>query len=241
MTAVEVKGGQSAFELKADGSFAAVVSTFGVVDHHLDVVMPGAFPVGQRVAISEWNHSLVVAHTQAAAGVGVLDADDVHGLVRGTLFLDRPEGRAAYARLKQLGGAGQWSYAFTPISREWVEHDGLVVRLLKELAIYECSPVTQAASLGTATVALKSAADLSVLGWAWHDAARLLVAPDGRTLLGPFLPVEVDGQQFGLSKAERRELQQTRVAVIRRELERLHREERELMDIREWFLARRGA
>ena len=52
MTATLAPSGGAVLELKADGSFSAVVSTFEVLDRHADVVTPDAWPVGQTVSVS---------------------------------------------------------------------------------------------------------------------------------------------------------------------------------------------
>lgn len=243
MTAALSVPGGAAVELKADGSFSARASTFSLLDRHSDVVVPGAWPVGQRVSVSRWNHSL----GEPAAGEGRLAVDGDKGLVKGRLFLDRPEGRWTYRRLKELGSAAQWSYAFSIISSELVEHDDLRIRLLHRLAVYETSPVDSAASINTALLDLKAHDPGGYLGWAWAASSKCLVGPDGRRR-GPFSParpspLEAAAKLNGITVQQQRELASIHAGLVAQEVRALERQVvvlEELGAMRSAFAARWG-
>lgn len=152
---MEKKVYKSQIELKDDGEageFRAVFSTFDVIDRDGDVTIAGAFKDGQKVRISYWGHRWQDLPT----GIGEIHSDDEKAWVDGRFFLDTQAGLETYKTVKNLGDLQEWSYGFDIIESEDGEVEGQKVRILKDLDVYEVSPVLLGAGIGTQTVAIKA-------------------------------------------------------------------------------------
>jgi len=160
---MEKKIYQSPIQLKEEGEpgeFAAVFSTFNVVDHQGDVTTPGAFTDGQKVRIAYWGHRW----QDLPVGRGEIHADAEKAWVDGRFFLDTEAGRETYQTVKNLQELQEWSYGFDIDQAEDGEWEGKQVRVLKKLSVHEVSPVFLGAGIGTQTITIKSAGDSVIDG-----------------------------------------------------------------------------
>ena len=143
-------------EFKAEGElgiFQAIFSRFNVIDKDGDVTLPGAFTDGQKVKIAYWGHRW----SDLPVGVGVIHADEEKAWVDGKFFIDTDAGMETYKTVKNLGDLQEWSYGFKILDDEIGDFEGKQVRILKQLDVYEVSPVLIGAGVGTGTTSLKSA------------------------------------------------------------------------------------
>lgn len=141
-------------QLKEDdeGAIVALFSTYGVIDHDGDVVMPGAFENGKEVPIGAWGHD-----TRALpVGKGLIVDGQDGARLEGRLFLDASAGRDTYATLKGLGAIAEWSYIYEPTEWEVGEQDGQEVRRLKKIDTWSVDPVLRGAGIGTRTELIKA-------------------------------------------------------------------------------------
>lgn len=127
------------FEIKAldeqAGTFEGYAAVFGNVDHVGDVIEPGAFAktVSERPQVPIlWQHD-----TREPIGVGSLEVDGKGLKVKGALALDVQRAREARS-LMQVGALGGLSIGYKAVKKAY--QGG--VRLLKEVAVHEFSPVT---------------------------------------------------------------------------------------------------
>ena len=142
-----------------EGEFRAVFSTFDVIDRDGDVTQAKAFKDGQKIRISYWGHRW----QDLPVGKGEIHSDDEKAWVDGQFFLDTQAGLETYKTVKNLEDLQEWSYGFDIIESDDGEVDGQSVRILKELDVYEVSPVLLGAGIGTQTVAIKNQKDDEVI------------------------------------------------------------------------------
>lgn len=156
---METKTYTAPIEFKAEGEegeFKAVFATLNVIDHDMDVTLPGAFGE-QRVLIEPWNHD----YSRPPVGKGMVHEEEDEALVDGKFFLDTESGREHHAVVKNLADMQEWSYTFQVMDAEQGTFDGEQVRLLKKLDVVGVSPVTRGAGIGTRTTTIKRAKDAS--------------------------------------------------------------------------------
>lgn len=149
----ETKEVRARAEVKADapdGSVRAVFSTFGVVDHDGDVVLPSTFTDGQPVPMV-WAHDWT-----RPVGKGVIRVDGERAVFDGTFNLKTSWGRDAYEAVKDAGDLQEYSWGFKTTDTEYGEKDGRRVRFIKAANVYEVSPVLVGAGIGTGTLAVKA-------------------------------------------------------------------------------------
>lgn len=127
------------FELKSldddAGTFEGYAAVFGNVDKGGDVLEPGSLTktVTERPTVPIlWQHD-----PKEPIGVGTLSVDGVGLKVAGTLALDVQRAREARS-LMQMGALGGMSIGYRAVKKAY--QGG--VRLLKEVAVHEFSPVT---------------------------------------------------------------------------------------------------
>jgi HK97 family phage prohead protease len=151
LNSVEIKDAEK-------GRVTAVFSTFGVIDKDGDVTEKGAIKDGTKVRISAYNHG----SWQGAlpVGKGVIRVDGKEARLEGEFFMNTTHGRDTFETVKALSEDGQqeWSYGFKVRKDAPGEVEGKRVRVLKELDVYEVSPVMIGAGVGTRTLAIKSEA-----------------------------------------------------------------------------------
>ncbi len=161
-------------EFKADdsGRFEAVVLTYDTRDLDGDVVMSGAIPEGAPVAVSPYGHaSMGQAPPVGRATIGTRGNE---GVASGKFFLNTTAGREAFTVVKEMGDAQEWSWGYDPLDFEHSDWNGQRARFLRQVKVYEVSPVLRGASIGTRTLVAKTTGpvDLHAIK-AQVDARRL--------------------------------------------------------------------
>ena len=166
------------FELKEDkeslGEVKAVFSVFNNIDSDGDVVLPGAIKSG----FNSGDVPMVWAHKwDMPIGKGKIKQDNDMATFEGKFFMDTESGKEAYNLVKSMGDLQQWSFGFRVMDSEYgkfkkdANDEGEDVRYLKDLEVYEVSPVLVGANQETFTMAIKSTKEnsdeKSVLG---HDS-----------------------------------------------------------------------
>ena len=145
-------------ELKKDsGQVKAVFSVFNSLDSDGDVVVPGAVKSGfknDKVPMV-WSHNW-----DKPIGKGTIKQTDNEALFEGEFFMDTESGKEAYNLVKNMSDMQQWSFGYRVNDAEVSEftHDGEEVdaRYLKDLTVFEVSPVLVGANQDTYTLAIKS-------------------------------------------------------------------------------------
>lgn len=168
------------YTCKADvesGVIEAYVNIFGIEDDSWmnDIVHPGAFkktirergPAGSNKVRVLWMHSVreVIGRPLLLEEHGRDDLPDVvkvrypkatGGLFAKTqLVLGVQRAREAF-ELYRNGAMDEWSIGFEPIEEKFEEVDKRTIRHLKEIKLWEYSPVTWGANPATTTVSVKS-------------------------------------------------------------------------------------
>lgn len=158
----------NAVEWKDDqlGSFRARIATLNVVDKDGDVTLAGAFPEGKEIVISAYGHTSW--YGSLPIGKGVVHSNAKEAWVEGQLFTDTTAGADSHKVLKALGAMGEWSYGYdvrdsSSDAKELESYPG-AFRVLKELDVYEASPVLLGAGVNTATESIKASARARALG-----------------------------------------------------------------------------
>ena len=150
------------FEFKAiddeKGSVEAVFSVFNKLDTDGDVVLPSAIKSGFK----DDQVPMVFAHKwDQPIGKGVITSDDEKATFRGNFFMDTEAGKEAYHLAKAMADLQEWSFGFRINDSEVKEYksedgDEISARFLKDLTVYEVSPVLVSANRETYTLAIKS-------------------------------------------------------------------------------------
>src|SRR5690606_16991362 len=90
-------------------------------------------------------------------GMGTIHVEGNEAILKGRFFLDTTAGRDTFAVVKALGEAQEWSYGFSVLESEKDTKDGKPIRVLKDLDVFEVSPVFVGAGVNTRTRSAKSA------------------------------------------------------------------------------------
>lgn len=143
------------FEVKAmgpdgPGSFELYAAVFGNVDHHRDLIVPGAFKNLDAFVRDGWG---AVNHCNWGGDLGIATIDeaaqDAVGLrVKGT-FHSTPDAQAVRAKVRERmerGKSVKCSFGYSILDSADELRDGMTVTMLKGLEIYEFSFVTLAAN-----------------------------------------------------------------------------------------------
>jgi len=141
------------------GSVEAVFSVFNNVDTDGDVVLPGSIKSGFK----DNQVPMVFAHKwDQPIGKGVITSDDSKATFTGSFFMETEAGREAYNLAKEMGDLQEWSFGFRindyesgKFKKDGTE-DEIDVRFLKDLEVFEVSPVLVGANRETYTLAIKS-------------------------------------------------------------------------------------
>lgn len=141
------------------GSVEAVFSVFNNVDTDGDVVLPGSIKSGFK----DNQVPMVFAHKwDQPIGKGVITSDDSKATFTGSFFMETEAGREAYNLAKEMGDLQEWSFGFRindyesgKFKKDGME-DEIDVRFLKDLEVFEVSPVLVGANRQTYTLAIKS-------------------------------------------------------------------------------------
>ena len=141
------------------GQVEAVFSVYNTLDTDGDVVVPGAIKSGFK----DNQVPMVFAHKwDQPIGKGTIVTDDNKATFKGTFFMGTEAGKEAYNLAKEMGDLQEWSFGFRINDYEVApfQKDGSTdeqdVRYLKELEVFEVSPVLVGANRETYTLAIKS-------------------------------------------------------------------------------------
>lgn len=171
------------YTVKADadnGIIEAYVSIMGIADDSWlnDIVEPGAYlktisergPAGSNRIRVLWQHStrdvigfplLMEEHSREQLPASVLSKypKATGGLfTRSKLVMDVQKGREAFALYKS-GAMDEWSIGFDTVDSWFEDIDKVTFRHLREIRLWEYSPVTWGANPATTTVSVKDADD----------------------------------------------------------------------------------
>jgi len=149
-------------ELKEDsGQVEAVFSIFNSLDSDGDVVMPGAVKSGfkNNQVPMVWSHKW-----DMPIGKGTINQDNDKAVFKGEFFMDTESGKEAYNLVKNMGDMQQWSFGYKVNDSEYAkagtDDENTNARYLKDLTVYEVSPVLVGANQDTYTLAIKSNTEL---------------------------------------------------------------------------------
>lgn len=140
-------------KLDASGAVRVAFAQLNVVDRDGDVTLPGAFP-SKDVPMSGYGHSSWSGGLPT--GRGRIAEQGEWAIFDGRFFLETAAGRDTYETVKGMAELQEWSYGYDPLGYEFGAHDGQDVRFLKELEVFEVSPVLIGAGIGTRTLDIKS-------------------------------------------------------------------------------------
>jgi hypothetical protein len=139
-----------------EGRVEAVIATLDVIDADGDVVRRGAIKDGTEVPICVQHSCPRDAGNKVGTARMRTDGDRV---IAGARFnMSSKPGRAAYAMASSPDAEWSWGYAVRNSRKATVE--GREVRELLDLELVELSVVLQGASVGTGTIAAKTATQL---------------------------------------------------------------------------------
>lgn len=157
------------------GQVSARFSVFGNIDSDGDVIMPGALDGmnGRSVPMpayghASWNGALPI-------GIGTIRTTHTDAVFDGRSF-NTQAAQDTREVLMGLGELGEWSFGLDVEDSEPGKVHGRQVRLVKQVHVYEVSPVFLGANPETATLAVKSTATVfSPAEVETLKAARLIV------------------------------------------------------------------
>jgi len=154
-------------ELSGEGGLEAVISTFGVKDRDGDIMLAAAFARSSGKAIPMvWHHDW-----DKPVGKGVVHVTPTEAVFTGQFFMDTERGQEAYKTVKAMGDLQEYSIGFRILEATDEKVGGEWVRTIKDIELFEASPVLVGAAYGTHTVAVKDNKAL------W-DAAYINDLPD---------------------------------------------------------------
>jgi len=140
------------------GTVEAVFSVFNEVDSDGDVVLPKSIRsgYGDKGVAMVWGHDW-----KNIIGKGKIMQDDDKAVFKGSFNLNTNAGKEAYETVKAMSDLQQWSFGFEVLDSEvgMFQKDGgeeKEVRYLKDLKVWEVSPVMVGANQNTSTVMLKN-------------------------------------------------------------------------------------
>jgi phage head maturation protease len=174
----EVKMLPASYIIKKDatkGLVTAIVSVTGVMDYHGDIIVAGAFKktisergLGVKVLNhhNSWSVFDVIGVCLEMREIGREELpeellqkypDATGGLLTVTQYLmSTPEGAGAFARI-DAGAIDEYSIGFQCMQQEWIQDsDKNTTRYIKEVKLFEYSPVIWGANPATATVGVKA-------------------------------------------------------------------------------------
>lgn len=142
------------------GKGVARIAQLSAVDSDGDTYAKGAF--AWKDGGGQWVQ-MIPAHNKQAMPFGKawLREDGDQALAEFQLNLGTAAGKEWHAALKfdlETGSPVQeWSYGYRVLDAAKERRDGKVVRLIKQLDVFEVSPVLRGAGVGTGTLSIKSA------------------------------------------------------------------------------------
>ncbi len=149
------------FASEVEGKVEAVFSVFNTIDSDGDVVLPNSIKsgYGDKGVAMVWGHDW-----KDVIGRGEIIQDNDKAVFKGEFIMDTERGREAYNTVKAMGDLQQWSFGYEVVDSEKgaFQKDGMEtqdVRYLKELKVWEVSPVLVGANQETYTLAVKNATE----------------------------------------------------------------------------------
>tara|TARA_B100001250_G_scaffold103295_1_gene87080 strand:- start:12942 stop:13724 length:783 start_codon:yes stop_codon:yes gene_type:complete len=142
---------------EVEGKVEAVFSNFNEVDSDGDVVLPDSIKSG----FGENGVAMVWAHDwKDVVGRGQIVQDDKRAVFKGQFIMDTERGRDAYNTVKAMGDLQQWSFGYEVLESEngMFQKDAgteIEVRFLKDVKVWEVSPVLVGANQNTHTLSVK--------------------------------------------------------------------------------------
>jgi HK97 family phage prohead protease len=157
----EIKNIDLEFKAEGEGKVSAVFSVFNTLDSDGDVVIEDAIKSGFKSG----SVPMVWAHKwDMPIGKGLIKQDKDKATFEGEFFMDTESGKEAYNLVKAMGDLQQWSFGYRVNDSErgkFKKGDNeLDARYLKDLSVYEVSPVLVGANQDTYTMAIKSNKEL---------------------------------------------------------------------------------
>ena len=143
---------------EVEGKVEAVFSIFNEMDSDGDVVLPESIKsgYGDKGVAMVWGHDW-----KDVIGRGEIVQDGEKATFKGQFIMDTARGREAFNTVKAMGDLQQWSFGYEVVDSEngKFTKDGIEtdVRYLKDLRVWEVSPVLVGANQNTHTLAVKNA------------------------------------------------------------------------------------
>lgn len=155
----EVKNIDFKFDENSEGKVSAVFSVFNNLDSDGDIVLPGSIKSGFKSG----DVPMVWAHKwDMPIGKGYIKEDGDKATFVGEFFMDTDSGQEAYKLVKNMGDLQQWSFGYRVNDSEFGKHKDaksnkeVDARYLKDLTVFEVSPVLVGANQDTYTLSIKS-------------------------------------------------------------------------------------
>lgn len=155
----EVKNIDFKFDEDSEGKVSAVFSVFNNLDSDGDIVLPGSIKSGFKSG----DVPMVWAHKwDMPIGKGYIREDGDKATFVGEFFMDTDSGQEAYKLVKNMGDLQQWSFGYRVNDSEFGKHKDMKsneevdARFLKDLTVFEVSPVLVGANQDTYTLSIKS-------------------------------------------------------------------------------------
>lgn len=131
------------FEIKQfdqQGTFRGYASVFNIIDNQKDKILQGAF---KKTIMEKKKFPLFWAHRTEDLPVGmIIPQEDEKGLfVDGELKLGIQKARELYELLKE-GIVNGLSIGYKTIKEDWEQSNGMRIRVIKEIKLYEVSLTT---------------------------------------------------------------------------------------------------
>lgn len=143
---------------EAEGKVSAVFSVFNEIDSDGDVVLPKSIRsgYGDKGVVMCWGHDW-----KQIIGKGKISQDADQAVFEGEFNMNTTAGKEAYETVKAMGDIQQWSFGFevNDSERGLFTKDGgeeVEVRYLKDVKVWEVSPVLVGANQNTHTLAVKN-------------------------------------------------------------------------------------
>jgi HK97 family phage prohead protease len=142
---------------EVEGKVEAVFSVFNEIDSDGDVVLPNSIKsgYGDKGVAMVWAHDW-----KDVIGRGEIVSEEDKAVFKGQFIMDTERGRDAFNTVKAMGDLQQWSFGYEVMESEngTFEKDGkeeVEVRYLKDVKVWEVSPVLVGANQNTETVLVK--------------------------------------------------------------------------------------
>ena len=146
---------------EVEGKVEAVFSVFNEIDSDNDVVLPNSIKSGY----GDNGVAMVWAHDwKDVIGRGDIIQDEDKAVFKGQFIMDTERGRDAFNTVKAMGDLQQWSFGYEVLESEngvfQKDNQDVEVRYLKDVKVWEVSPVLVGANQNTETVLVKENNDI---------------------------------------------------------------------------------